>query len=167
MLDPVLNQTLLIVVYIGIAVGYVGQAIPFFPSLQVIWLGILGYGLLTGFNWRSGIDFGLITLIMLAGILAEQVLMSASARQHGSSWLALAGGLVVLLIGSLLWTPLGGLAAAFGTVFLIEFVRSRNPQQALNSTKGMAIGCGWGFVTRLGINSAMVGLWLFWLFWLR
>ena len=167
MLDPALQETLLIVVYIGIAVGFLGQAIPFFPSLQLIWLSVLGYGLLTGFSWRSEIVFAAITLIMLVGSLIEQVLMSAGARQRGASWLTLVVSFLVLLIGSFLWTPIGGLAASFIAVFLIEFVRLKDAQRALNSTKGMAIGCGWSMVTRIGINSAIVGLWLFWLLWLK
>lgn len=167
MLDPVLHQTLLIVVILGIVIGFFGQAIPFFPSLLVIWLSIFGYGLLTGFTWLSGILFAAISLIMLGGSLLEQVLMSAGARTQGTGWLALGISLLALLVGSLLWTPLGGLAASFAAVFVVELVRLRDMKRALASAKGMALGCGWSAVARLGVNLAMIGLWLAWFLWIK
>ena len=161
-----LHQALLILIYIGIAVGFIGQAIPFFPSLQVIWLAVLGYGLLTGFARPGAVIFAAITLLMIVDFLLDNVLMSAGARAQGTSWLALGAGLAALLIGSLLWTPLGGLAAAFGAVFLVELVRLKDSRQALASMKGMAIGCGWSALARLATSLIMIGLWLVWYFWL-
>jgi hypothetical protein len=74
---------------------------------------------------------------------------------------------VALLVGSLFWTPLGGLLASFGAVFLVEMLRLKDLRQALVSTKGMAIGCGWAAVARLAFNLSMVGLWLTWLIWIH
>ncbi len=162
-----LHQALLILIYVGIAVGFIGQAIPFFPSLQVVWLSILGYGLLSGFTWLSGGVFFLITLIMVVDILLDNVLVSAGARVQGTSWLALGIGLAALLVGSLLWTPLGGLAASFAAVFFVELVRLKDMQKALASMKGMAIGCGWSALARLGAICLMIGMWLAWYFFIK
>ena len=157
-----LDTALLVLVIAGMVIGLLGQFIPFFPGIIVIWLSILGYALLHGFTVWSGILFGVITMLMIASTLIDNVLMGVNARQRGTSWLALALGMAALLVGSLLWTPLGGLAVSFAAVFLVELVRLRDWRRALGSLKGMAIGCGWTAVVRLAIGLLMIGLWVIW-----
>ena len=41
--------------------GLFSLFIPVLPGLVIIWVPTLVYGLLTGFNWVSGILFALIT----------------------------------------------------------------------------------------------------------
>jgi uncharacterized protein YqgC (DUF456 family) len=160
---PGVETALLVLVIIGMAVGLFGLVIPFFPGIIVIWLSILGYALLHGFTLWSGILFGVITLLMIASTVIDNVLMGVNARQRGTSWWALALGMVALLVGSLLWTPLGGLALCFAVVFLVELARLQGDwRRALGSIKGMAIGCGWTAVARFGIGLLMIGLWVIW-----
>jgi uncharacterized protein YqgC (DUF456 family) len=156
------DNGLLVLVIAGMVIGLFGLVIPFFPGVIVIWLSILGYGLLHGFTVWSGILFGVITLLMLSSTVVDNVLMGVNARQQGTSWLALALSMITLLVGSLLWTPLGGLAISFAAVFLVELVRLRDWRRALGSLKGMAIGCGWTAVVRFGIGLLMIGLWVIW-----
>jgi len=162
-MTPGLNTALLVLVMVGMVVGLFGLAIPFFPGVIVIWISILGYALLHGLTLWSGIVFTLITLLMLASTIADNVLMSVNARQQGTSWWALGLGMTAMLVGSLLWTPLGGLLLGFGAVFLVELARLQgNWRQALASIKGMAIGCGWTALLRFGIGLVMIGLWVIW-----
>ncbi len=163
-MPPWLNTGLVALVVVGMVVGLFGQIIPFFPGITVIWLAILGYGLLRGFTLSSGIIFGVITLLMIASTFVDNILMGAGARQRGTSWLALALAMVALLVGSILLTPFGGLAISFLVVFLVEFIRLRDARQALGSLKGMALGCGWTAVVRFGIGLVMIGLWSIWYF---
>jgi uncharacterized protein YqgC (DUF456 family) len=157
-----LNTVFLVVILVGMAIGLLGSIVPFFPGVIIIWLAILGFGLLHGFSLGSGILFGFVTLLMLASTVIDNVLMGASARMRGTSWLALSIGMVSLLIASFFWTPLGGVLAAFVVVFLIELVRLKDWRQAVESIKGMALGCGWTGVARFGIGLVMVGLWVVW-----
>jgi uncharacterized protein YqgC (DUF456 family) len=161
-MPPWFDTALLVLVVAGMMIGLLGLAIPFFPGVIVIWLSILGYALLHGFNVCSGILFGAITLLMIASTVIDNVLMSVNARQSGTSWLALTLGMAALLVGSLLWTPLGGLAVSFAAVFLVELVRLRDWRRALGSVKGMAVGCGWTAVIRFAIALLMIGLWVIW-----
>jgi len=161
-MPPWFDTALLVLVVAGMMIGLLGLAIPFFPGVIVIWLSILGYALLHGFNVWSGILFGAITLLMIASTVIDNVLMSVNARQSGTSWLALTLGMAALLVGSLLWTPLGGLAVSFAAVFLVELVRLRDWRRALGSVKGMAVGCGWTAVIRFAIALLMIGLWVIW-----
>jgi len=163
-MQPWLQSGLLVLVVIGMVVGLFGLIVPFFPGVIVVWLSILGYGLYHGFTVGSGILFGVITLLMIASTLVDNVLMSVNARQRGTSWLALAVGMASLLVGSILWTPLGGLAISFAAVFVVEFLRLKDWRRALESLKGMALGCGWSTVARFAIAILMILLWGVWYF---
>jgi uncharacterized protein YqgC (DUF456 family) len=142
--------------------GLVGLIVPVFPGLVVIWLADLVYGALVGFGLKGWILFGLITVLMIAGGLVDNVLMGKKAREGGASWLALAMGWIGGILGSFLLPPLGGIPAAILAVFAFEWIRMKDWRRALNLTKGMAIGWGWAFVARLGIGIVMIGLWGIW-----
>src|SRR5512141_2360272 len=97
------NSGVAALVILGMAIGLFGLFIPFFPGVIVIWLSILGYGVVHGFTIWSGILFGVITVLMLASTVVDNVLMGANARQQGTSWLAIAVGTVSMLVASVLW----------------------------------------------------------------
>ncbi len=65
-------------------------------------------------------------------------------------------------MGSIVFSPLGGIAAALGGLFLAEFISSRDYRKALAITKAMAIGWGWSFVVQFGIGLMMIALWTIW-----
>ncbi len=68
--------------------------------------------------------------------------------------------------GGILLTPIGGLALAFLAMFLLEYFRIRDQKQAFESTKAMAMGCGWAVVIRLIFALLMIGLWVIVLVWM-
>ena len=163
-MDSNLHTTAQALIYLAAAIGLVGQVIPFFPGVTIIWLAVLAYGLLNGFTWTNGIVFALITLLMAAGNWVDNLLMGANTRQRGTSWLAVGLSMAAMLVFGLLWTPLGGLAASFAVIFLVEFLRLRDWRRALGSVRGMLTGCGWSVIARLGISLVMIALWLVWIF---
>ena len=144
--------------------GLFSLLIPILPGLVIIWVAGLVYGLVTGFNLTGGIIFAVMTLLMIAGSLVDNVLMGASARKTGASWLSILVALAAGLVGSLLWPPLGGLFAALVGIFLVEFYRLRDWRKAWDSTRGMAVGCGWSVVVRLLFGVVMIGLYALWAF---
>jgi uncharacterized protein YqgC (DUF456 family) len=148
-------------------VGLLGLAFYVFPGLIVIWGAALIYGVVTGFTWWNGFVFFLLTLLMVAGSLVDNVLMGASARQHGTSWLAVGVSLTAGIIFSILYPPFGGILAAILALFVVEFIRVRDWRKAVQSAKGMAMGCGWSMVVRFGMGIIMIGLWILWAIWLR
>ena len=157
-----LNLGLQVLVILGMVIGLIGQIIPFFPGIPIIWLSILGYGLMSGFNWKSGIIFGVITALMLFSTVIDNILMGASARQKGTSWLAIGIGTVTMLLAGLFLSPLVGLAAALVAIFLVEFLRRNDWRAALASLRSLIVGFGWTMLARLAIGLVMIGLWLVW-----
>ena len=132
----------------------------------MIWLAALGYGAVTGFNTSGILIFALITLLMLAGQVADNITTGVGARQGGASWLALGAALVAGIAGTLLLPPLGGLAGAPLAVLLVEYIRTRDWRKTWVALRGMAVGWGLSFVIRFVIGLGMIILWGIWA-WLR
>ncbi|WP_299029554.1 DUF456 domain-containing protein [uncultured Thermanaerothrix sp.] len=143
-------------------VGLLGVIFPILPGLVIIWAAALVYGLVMGFQGAGIALFALITLLMLVGSVVDNVLMGGSARRSGASWVAVGVALLGALVGSLLWPPLGGLLLALVGIFVVEYLRLRDWHKALDSTRGLAVGCGWAVVVRALIALLMIGLWLLW-----
>jgi len=148
-------------------VGLLGLVIPILPGLTIIWVAALAYGLVMGFNLTSGILFGVMTVLMLFGSVIDNIFMGASAKQTGASWLAIGVALAAGVIGSLILPPFGGLVLALIGLFVVEIIRLRDWRKAADSTKSMAMGCGWSVIVRFGIGVLMIGLWLVWAFLLQ
>ncbi len=69
--------------------------IPILPGLVIIWVAALGYGLAAGFGTLGWIMFAILTVLMLAGSIVDNILMGTSAHKEGAPWwvilLAMAG----------------------------------------------------------------------------
>jgi uncharacterized protein len=136
--------------------------IPFLPGLVIIWVAALGYGIATKFGILGWVIFAVLTLLMLAGSILDNLLMSTSAHKEGAPWWAILVAMVAAIAGNFALPILGGILAALLALFLIECLRLNDWKKALNSMKGMLVGWGWAFVFRFIIGMIMIGLWLIW-----
>jgi uncharacterized protein len=164
MVDNTNQGALQAITLIVMLVGLAGLALPILPGLVIIWVAAVVYGIVTGFTWLSGILLAVMTVLMVVGSLIDNVIMGATARQKGASWLAIGVALGLALLGSLLMPPFGGIILALIGLFAVEYFRLKDWQKAIDSTKSMAIGCGWSAVIRFGIGLLMIGLWAIWIF---
>jgi len=142
--------------------GLLGLIIPIFPGNVVMWVAALVYGLIFGFGRLGGIMFAIISLLMLAAVMADNVLMGAKAREKGASWgsilLALAAGVVFTFV----FPPIGGIIAAPLVLFLMEFQRLGDSSEATKVVKGLLTGWGLAFVVRFGLGVMMIVFWGIW-----
>lgn len=157
-----LDISIFAITQVVMLVGLFGLLVPLFPGIVVMWLAALGYGVVTGFNTLGIVLFIIISLLMLAGTLADNVLMGAGARKAGASWLSIAAALVAGVVGTLLVPPLGGLVAAPLAVLLVEYQRHKDWQKAVLALQGLAKGWGLSFFVRFGIGVVMMVLWWLW-----
>jgi uncharacterized protein YqgC (DUF456 family) len=159
-----LNISISTLTLIVMLVGLFGLLVPFFPGIVVIWLAALGYGILAGFTTLGIVLFVVLTLLMIAGSLVDNLLMGAGARKSGASWLSLGAALVAGIVGTFLWPPVGGLIAAPAAVLLVEYLRVRDWQKAFVAMRGMAAGWLLSFVARFLIGLVMIGMWGVWVY---
>ena len=159
-----LNVSVFGVAIFFMLVGWFGLLVPFFPGIEIIWITALVYGLINGFGVLGGWMFALITLIMLVGVVIDNVIMGAKARREGAAWSSLLVGLVAGLAGTIALPPVGGLVTAPLAVYLMEYRRLRDWKQAWVALRALAVGWLTALVVRFLLAGAMVGLWLIWSF---
>ncbi len=157
-----LISSLKIILLSGMLLGLLGLIIPIFPGITVIWLFITIYGLVFGFGTLGGWLFTLITILTIGGLLVDNFLMGAKAKQEGAHWASLAAAFIAGLVGSFFLTPLGGIAAALLALFAMEYYYQRDHEAAFAVMKSMVVGWGWAFVARFGIGTLMIALWAIW-----
>lgn len=143
-------------------VGLFGLIVPIFPGIMVIWLAALGFGVVKGFGTLGIWMFILITLLAAAGMVVDNVFMTAGARQGGAAWSTILLGVLAGIVGTILLPPIGGLILAPLTIFLIEWRKQADWRKALQSIRGLAVGWGLAFVARFGIGVLMIICWIVW-----
>lgn len=147
-------------------VGLLGLIVPIFPGLTIMWLGTLLYALIqnsagnmTGWDWFL---FGLITLLMIIGNVADNLIIARKMRDKYIPWSSILFAFAASIIASIFFTPLIGLVAAPVGLFLAESRRLKNRDAAIDSTKAYMIGWGWAFGVRFLIGILMIGFWMLW-----
>ncbi len=142
--------------------GTAGLIIPVFPGLVINWLAVLFYGLVSGFGVKGWIIFILVTILMIAGNVSDNIMMGSKARESGAAWLSIGTGYAASLVFSLILSPIAGLMAAPAGVFLVEFIRRREWRDALRVARSLMVGWGWSIGIRIFIGLLMIGLWMIW-----
>lgn len=159
-MDAIAQTTFLAIIIFVMLLGLAGLIIPVLPGLVMIWLAALVYWIATGFTWVIWIAFAILTVLMIGGSIVDNILMGASARMTGASWLGIGIALLAGILGSIFLTPIGGLFLALLGIFIVEIVRLRDWRKALNSATSMAIGCGSSAFVRFGVGCVMVLIWV-------
>lgn len=157
-----LHLSLNVLIYLIMAVGLVGMIIPIYPGVVIIWAAALIHGLITGFATQEIWVLVLLTTLMIAGTLVDNVLMGGKARQAGASWTSIAGALLAGIVGTFAFPPLGGIVAAPTLLFLLEYARLRDSQKAWGVTKGLLTGWGLSFAARFLIGLLMIVVFVVW-----
>src|SRR4030067_1235185 len=107
-----INASILALPQIIMLVGLFGLIVPIFPGTVIIWLAALGYGVVSGFGALGTVLFVIITILMLAGTLVDNVFLGAGARKGGASWKTIGVALVAGVLGTFIFPPFGGVVAA-------------------------------------------------------
>lgn len=152
-------------IILTMVVGQLGLIIPIFPGNVVIWGAALVYGILFGFGKLGGILFAIISLLMLAAVTADNLLMGAKAREKGAAWSSIIAALAAGVVFTFVFPPIGGLIAAPLILYLMEFRRIGESQQATEIVKALMLGLGLSFVARFLLGLLMIGLWGAWAYW--
>ncbi len=142
--------------------GLFGLVVPIFPGNVVMWVSALIYGLIFGFGRLGGILFAIISLLMLAAVLADNVLMGAKAREKGAAWISILLALVAGVVFTFIFPPVGGIIAAPLVLFLMEYLRLQDSEEATKVVKALLVGWGMAFVVRFGLGVVMMILWGIW-----
>lgn len=154
-----MSTVALIVAALLFLVGITGIIIPVLPGTPVIWLGMLLYGLLTGFSTLAPIFFILQALLAVVAMAVDYAATAWGSRRFGGSKASLWGGVAGLLVG-LFFFPYGLLLGPFLGAFFAELIFTRQGAQALRSGVGALVGFWGGLPLKLLLGLVMI-VWFF------
>ena len=140
-------------------VGMAGMVVPALPGAPLIWLGMLLYGLLTGFDNLTPWFFIFQGLLALAAMAVDYAATAWGSRRFGGSKASLWGAAAGLLVG-LFFFPIGLILGPFLGAFLFELLTTQQAEQALRSGAGALLGFWGGAPLKLLLGLVMV-IWFF------
>jgi len=156
------QQAVTFLVGMAMLAGLAGALIPWFPDILLIWGAGLVYGILVGWGTWGPWLFALMTVAALVGFVAEVAVSAAGARVGGASGWGILAGLVLAVLGLIVFSPLGALIGLALGMLLVEGWRQHNLRKAAAATLGAVIGWGASFLVKFGLSLWMVLLWGAW-----
>ncbi len=156
---------LLYVVILVMLIGLAGVFLPIVPGIELIWLAALGYGVFHGFTTLGVVLFLVITALLLLGLSSDIWITGLGLQAAGTSLLSTGAAVVLLIAGSLLFTPLIGILLGLAGLTLLEYRRHRTWKKALRSTGSALAGCGISYGFKFFLGLAMMGIWVAWVIW--
>jgi hypothetical protein len=145
--------------------GFFGLLLLFFPGLTVMWIGQLIWAIYTQLNlsqsmairgWTIAI-FTVNTLLMIIGGLMDNIIMVDKTHKQGVPWWGIGLSWMAMIGLGLVATPLGGLAAGFLVIFLVQFFRmGKDWQKAYSALKAMVLSSLQATLFRLGFGLIML-----------
>ena len=139
--------------------GIAGSILPVLPGAPLIWLGMIIYGLMAGFEnlpWWFFAGQGLLTLQVM---VVEYLTGALGSRYFGGSKASVYGATIGLFAGSFFF-PIGLFIAPFIGAFIAELIFARKAEQALKAGFGAFVGF-WGALPLKLILQAVMIVWFF------
>ncbi len=167
-LESLSQVFVLFITLFTIMVGLIFTVIPPIPGTVIIWAAATVYGLVLGWEKLGWITFGLLTLFMIVGVVADILAGQFGAKMGGASCLAIAIGTVMGFVlgiaASFVGTPifgcLAGIIGTMGGIVLVERTRHDNWKTALAATKGYVAGTTAGIMAKVTSGCLMFGIFL-------
>lgn len=133
------QTTAFVIALLVMLVGVAGTFLPALPGIPLIWLAMLGYGLLEGFQAMTPSFLGVTLLVVILAQVAEHYAKAWGAKRYGAgragTW-----GAVIGSIAGLFFMPVGLLLGPFLGAFLGELVSGRRADEAVRAGLGGLIG---------------------------
>ncbi len=150
----------LILAVIFFTAGLAGTILPVLPGAPLILLGMIVYGLFTGFAGLTwGFFLGQAAAVALTFFI-DYFTSVWGVRRYGGSKAALWGSVAGLICGGLVLGPPGIILGPFLGAFTGEFFIKRSFRQALRTGAGSLIGLLGGAAIKLMIELLMIA-WFF------
>jgi uncharacterized protein YqgC (DUF456 family) len=152
--------------YLLIVLGLVGSVIPILPGPLLIWLGVLLWSWVDGFQavgWPSIIILGFIVVLAWTGDL---IMTTFGTRKAGASWKAVLGAITggiagaILLSGVLpiIGTIFGTMVGALAGILVAEYYDKRDFRRALKASTGYVFGSVAARVMEIFLSLLMIAI---------
>lgn len=152
-----LNIIALIIASLFFLIGLVGTLVPIMPGAPIIWLGMLIYGLIAGFENFGPVFFIVQALLALSVMGVDYLFTAMGSHYFGGSKAAIWGAAGGLLVG-LFFFPIGLLIGPFIGATAADLLFRRKTAPAVRS----GIGASLGFLSALPIKLAIETVMIIW-----
>ncbi len=145
-------------------VGIIGSVVPTIPGVILIYVGMLLYGVITGFTNLTAnflVGQGLSTLLVLG---MDYLTTALGAKKFGASRYAVWGAVLGLFLGVLLFNFPGIIFGPFLGAFIGETIKGTSTSNALKSSLGTLIGVVGGIFIKLFVIVIMI-IWFYITIW--
>ncbi len=143
-------------------VGLAGTVVPVMPGVGILWLAVIGYGLLVGFGIIGWVVVALATLLAIASLVTGVLVPKRMADRHDVSRWSQLGGLVGAVAGFFVIPAVGVIVGAVAGVFVVEYVTTRQVGSAWQGTVAVAKGFGLALLFDVFFASSIITLWGLW-----
>lgn len=148
--SAVFESITLVLVIASMLVGLLGTLIPMLPGLLLIWLAVLTYAAVEGFQVITPGFFALLSAIALFGMVADIWLPLLGARASGASWRSTLYGTVGAVVGFFVGALLGAIVGYAVGVLAAEYQKHQDWNAAFKASLGGLAGMGVSKLVQLG-----------------
>lgn len=139
-------------------IGLAGVFLPFVPGVPIVWLGLSLYAYFTGFTTMSLtvvlVFLGLTLLTMFLDLIAPII----GAKTYKASKYGIAGSFIGMLLGIMVFGPIGIILGPFAGAFIGEIWFGRKEsQEAFKASLGTVIGFLAGAIIKTVLIFVMLG----------
>ena len=142
--------------------GLAGTIIPVLPGILLMWAGVVGYGLVAGFDTVAIVAIAVVTVLAVISVVLGVVLPKQAADAAGASkrsqWAAVLGA----IIGFFVIPVIGVIIGAVVGIAVSEYDDKNDWGAAWQSTKGVLTGMGLAALAQFGIGVIILVTWVGW-----
>lgn len=150
-----------------ILIGLAGIVVPILPGILLIWLTVLAYAIVDGFEAIGWVAFIVVTLLAIVVGTADIWMSLLGAKKSGAARRAMFFGMIGGIIGFFLFGSLlpiignliGGILGYAIGVFLGQYHKYRDWTLARKASFGGVVG--WGVATMLQLAGGLLILLIF------
>jgi len=132
--------------------------VPILPGQFIIWLAALIYGFASGWETLSGGVFFVLTILMVVAAIIDLIAGWIEASTGGASWPAIVLGLVLGLVGLVVFNAIGAIVGSIVGIVGYEYYLDGNWGRSWKAATGYLGGMLVSLVVRFLISVAMVAI---------
>jgi uncharacterized protein YqgC (DUF456 family) len=154
-----LSVFLNVVTIIFLILGLIGTFIPLIPGTLLLWLTMLLYAIIDGYETISPLSFVFISLIALITGTADYWMSLLGAKKGGAAGKSLLIGVAGAILGTFILPLLGTIIGYAAGVLFGEYQRLGNWDAAVKACVGGI--AGWGIATIIQAIGGVIMLVIF------
>lgn len=129
--------------------GIAGAVIPILPGIPYMFLITLIYAIITKFHTLNTGEIIILTAITLLSIIIDYFSGLFGAKYGGAHKKSLLLGLLLMLIGTFVFPPFGGIIGLFLGVFIGEIITHNDQRKAIKAATSSTLGTIAGMILNL------------------